>query len=548
MNKNIQNRISITKSTAGVTYNDAVTPTESQRLQDGEPTLELAQPTYASRFWFFNYLKMCTLRLINDLYTTFITYWYPNREILPAHIVNLMQVQSRLRAERESHAVTLSSEDDAGIHFTPKDLDFPESEREPMFVIVDSSSISDPSSKELLIDNEFHGRDKIPTRYMNNKVKPVDLPSTSTDLRSELMPPLLKGTDSSVEMQIMDINLQSDNELIVNDSDCENDSIVISYLRNKDAFLDFDGTLISTKKKSSLLESVPKLETILESEQFKLSDESLDSVIPTYPTSMRTSIQLESQSTHTLSTSSLFSNEGTNKYKRAIEFLHNDNDFLIAAELGDEKLLRILLNRGANINGIDHVGRNALHLAVCSGNQHSVLMLLKAGVPVNKKDHLGMTPLSLCLMRRPSWRMASMLFDHGARLMPRSTPMDTGLFLQFVMMCIPTKEEERILRLLVEKGAAVNDPDAPGGRQPLHFAAMSNNIRLINILVDLGANLYAVNHRNQTPKDVAATFNCKEAFGLLEQFEELSSLMIDMDEETLICSTSSSNIEDFLAV
>lgn len=108
MNKKIHNRISITTSTPGGTYNDAVTSTESQRLQDGEPTREIAQPTYASRFWFFNYLKMCSFRLTNDLYISFMTYWYPDREILPAHIVNLMQVQSRLRAERESHAVTLS--------------------------------------------------------------------------------------------------------------------------------------------------------------------------------------------------------------------------------------------------------------------------------------------------------------------------------------------------------------------------------------------------------------------------------------------------------
>ncbi|XP_035443908.2 L-asparaginase isoform X3 [Spodoptera frugiperda] len=453
MNKKIHNRISITTSTPGGTYNDAVTSTESQRLQDGEPTREIAQPT----------------------------------------------------------------EDEVGVHFTPRDLDFLGSDREPMFVLVDSSCISDPSSKELLIDNGFHARDTVLTKYLNNNGAPVDLPSTSTDLRNELVPPLLRGTDSSDEMQMIDINLQSDNELLIGDSDCDNDSIVISYLRNKDAFLDFEA----------------------------YSDESLDAEIPSFPTSMRSLFDQEFVESHaSLSVLSLFSNEDTNKYKKAIEFLHNDNDFLIAAEMGDEKMLQILLNRGANINDKDHLGRNALHLAVCSGNQDSVLLLLKAGVTVNIKDHLGMTPLSLCLMRRPSWRMASMLFDHGARLMPRLTPMDTGLFLQFVMMCIPTREEERILRLLVEKGAIVNDPDAPGGRQPLHFAAMSNNIRLINILVDLGADLYAVNHRNQTPKEVAATFNCREAFGLLEQFEELCSLIVDIDEEALVGSSSRSIIGD----
>lgn len=98
------------------------------------------------------------------------------------------------------------------------------------------------------------------------------------------------------------------------------------------------------------------------------------------------------------------------------------------------------------------------------------------------------------------------------------------------MMCTPTLEEEKILSLLVEKGALVNDPEAPGGRQALHFAAMSNNTRLINKLVELGANLFEVNHRNETPKQVAATFKCKEAYSLLEDLEELHGLTDAFEE------------------
>lgn len=98
------------------------------------------------------------------------------------------------------------------------------------------------------------------------------------------------------------------------------------------------------------------------------------------------------------------------------------------------------------------------------------------------------------------------------------------LISEFVMMCIPTREEEMILRLLVEKGAKVNDPDAPGGRQALHFAAMSNNCRLISILVSLGANLYETNNRDETPREFAMAFNCKEACILLENLEALCTL------------------------
>lgn len=89
------------------------------------------------------------------------------------------------------------------------------------------------------------------------------------------------------------------------------------------------------------------------------------------------------------------------------------------------------------------------------------------------------------------------------------------------MMCTPTIEEARILELLTTKGALINDPEAPGGRQALHFAAMSDNCPLIHILMDLGADMYLVNHRNETPKEVAFTFKCKNAYAFLKEFERL---------------------------
>lgn len=86
------------------------------------------------------------------------------------------------------------------------------------------------------------------------------------------------------------------------------------------------------------------------------------------------------------------------------------------------------------------------------------------------------------------------------------------------MMCTPTDEEAKILALLIDKGALINDPEAPGGRQALHFAAMSDNCPLIKILINLGADLFLINHRNQTPIDVALSFKCRNAYTFLSKF------------------------------
>lgn len=88
------------------------------------------------------------------------------------------------------------------------------------------------------------------------------------------------------------------------------------------------------------------------------------------------------------------------------------------------------------------------------------------------------------------------------------------------MLSVPTKEELSIMRLLVMSyGAVLEDENAPGGRQALHYAAMSNNCELITFLVELGADIKVTNHRKQTPKDVANVFNCKEAEFLLQSLE-----------------------------
>ncbi|CAH2093033.1 unnamed protein product [Euphydryas editha] len=421
---------------------------------------------------------------------------------------NSLTVPKTAESIEDGQASSRSNEDDTNVQCTSANMyknsnDFC---RDPMFVIVDSSCVSNPSSAEILVNKINVSQDVNIKKKIN--VIPTDIPCTSKN-QSDL-PIQIRNCESREELEMVDINLQSDNEIPIDDNETENvpESIVLTYLRNKDTLINIDATFLN-KKKSSLLGNVPKMETILE----EVSEHSLDVHIPSYPGSPR-SLDIGSET-------SLNSDINQDpRMKEAVEFLHQDKDFLVAAEIGNNKLLEIYIRKGADIQQVDHLGRNALHLAVCSDNVQTIKLLLDSGVESNVKDNVGMTPLSLSLMRRPSLLVANLLFDHGARLLPRSNPMDAGLFIQFAMMCTPTTEEEKILCLLVDKGAVINDTSAPGGRQALHFAAMSNNTTLIRILVSLGADLYMRNHRNETPKEMAATFKCKEAYDLLIQLEE----------------------------
>ncbi|KAJ0174579.1 hypothetical protein K1T71_009687 [Dendrolimus kikuchii] len=488
MNETVQNKLIRKESSKEVTKDNVLETEDSSKFDDGPSS---TRSTYESFFWFFCYTKMFIFRLAKDLTQSALSYFYSG-PVLPDHIVNLMRVQQTLREQRESQTVTCSSEDDIGLQYEPvkKYNTSANNEKEQMFVIVDSSGVNNLSSKELLINKNKNATERISRNYIAvNIIQPDDMPSTSKD-RNEMSLPQLKESDSD-EHQMIDINLQSENEIPC-DYDNDNDSIVISYLKNKDVIIDME----------------------------EISENSLDAYIPSYPGSPR-SLFYGSDS------SSASTDDTDFNLKKALEFLHADYELLMAAEIGNDKAVDRIIRKGANIHQVDHVGRNALHLAVCSGNVRAMELLLKAGVKPNVKDNVGMTPLSICLMRRPSFKVASLLFDYGAKVISRSNPMDTGLFLQFLMMCIPTSEEEKIVKLLIKKGALVNDPDAPGGRQALHFAAMSNNCDLIRILVELGADLYVINHRSETPREVAATFNCKEAEALLQDLEDRDSTLAE---------------------
>jgi hypothetical protein len=138
--------------------------------------------------------------------------------------------------------------------------------KETMFVIVDATALSNPSSKELLANDSVDDQKMTLKKYFHDYIKPAGLPSSSKEV--SIPPNNLKISESKEEVQMMDINLQSENDIPLLDNDSDKDSIVMAYLRNRNTLLELEGTLLSNKKKSSLLQTVPKMETILEGEQF----------------------------------------------------------------------------------------------------------------------------------------------------------------------------------------------------------------------------------------------------------------------------------------
>ncbi|CAG9788787.1 unnamed protein product [Diatraea saccharalis] len=138
--------------------------------------------------------------------------------------------------------------------------------KEPTFVIVESESISNPSSKEILVEDSIHHKDTVSTKYFNTYLRNSSVPSTSKE--SSTQNQNIKVSESKEEVEMVNINFESENDISITDSDTDNESIVLAYIRNRDEVIELESTLLASKRKTSLLESVPKMETIVEGQRF----------------------------------------------------------------------------------------------------------------------------------------------------------------------------------------------------------------------------------------------------------------------------------------
>lgn len=152
-----------------------------------------------------------------------------------------------------------------------------------------------------------------------------------------------------------------------------------------------------------------------------------------------------------------------------------------AVRQGHLQMVVMLMKRGADLNILDgDDGCNALHLAVQFGHTAIVAYLVAKGMSVDTPDASGMTPLM--------WSAY------------RITKVD------------PT-------RLLLTLGASIKMVDNKEKNTPLHWAVTANNLTAITLLLDAGADVSALNARDETPLDMARKYQSHWLIRMLEHHQ-----------------------------
>jgi ankyrin repeat protein len=157
----------------------------------------------------------------------------------------------------------------------------------------------------------------------------------------------------------------------------------------------------------------------------------------------------------------------------------NNNALQAASVGGHEQVVKILLDKGADVNAQGGDSSNALQAASFVGNEHVVKMLLDKGADVNAQDWQYTNALYTASSRGHE-QVVKILLDKGADVNAQGRYFGSALY------TASSGGHEQVVKMLLDEGADVN---AQGGHHgnALQAALVTSNEQVVKMLLDKGA-------------------------------------------------------------
>ncbi|KAJ0421507.1 ankyrin repeat-containing domain protein [Aspergillus carlsbadensis] len=168
----------------------------------------------------------------------------------------------------------------------------------------------------------------------------------------------------------------------------------------------------------------------------------------------------------------------------------SDTPLQMSARLGNEQLVRMLLDAGATVNapaqGFN--GRTALQAAAESGNLNIAQLLVECGADVNATgaNNRGLTAIQAAALQGHG-PMFELLLAKGAHINAPPADKEGLTALQAAVM----GGHEYIMTRLISLGADIDSMASPGGRTALQAVIRHRNHSMLRTLVAHGANINA---------------------------------------------------------
>jgi ankyrin repeat protein len=165
---------------------------------------------------------------------------------------------------------------------------------------------------------------------------------------------------------------------------------------------------------------------------------------------------------------------------------------MYAAEIGSLEAMRLLIDRGADVNTQNAFGSTALLWSVA--DPAKLRLLLNRGAQANTVARSGRTALIVAAFTNPSAEVVKLLLAKGAKVdvmdTRHVTPLNAATF----------GNDTATVRLLLDANADINTPDTFIGLTPLMNAAGNRNVEAVKVLMAKGAAVNAVSKTEGLPR------------------------------------------------
>ena len=223
----------------------------------------------------------------------------------------------------------------------------------------------------------------------------------------------------------------------------------------------------------------------------------------------------------------LLLDKGLDKYVNSKDHV-GDTPLHIATVNSHTEIANILIEAGADIHAINSGGHNMLHSAAMSEDGSDTLRLFlthKMDAELNAEDQDGNTPLHFtCNTMIEKYEQALILLEAGANVNARNHKQETPL----IIAVNTFKNNKDLIRLLVEHGADICAEDS-AGMIPLYHAYQEQNAENIQALLDVGADLHAVNREQQNVLHTMAKQYSPLSFTLADREDKIIRLLQEND-------------------
>ena len=156
---------------------------------------------------------------------------------------------------------------------------------------------------------------------------------------------------------------------------------------------------------------------------------------------------------------------------------------LIAAEEGHDQLIRLLLDRGAEVNAQGGLYGNALQAASRGGHEQTVQILLDRGAKINAQGGKYDSALQAA-SRGGHEKVIQVLLDRGAKINAQGGHYGNAL------QAASLYGNENIVQVLLDRGAKINVQGGHYGNA-LQAASLHGHEQIVQVLLDRGAKINA---------------------------------------------------------